>query len=138
MISLQEFKALLSKVDESGRKLDEISEVLGGADKLCEAACTDEVIRLLEIILDDRDGDISYWVWELDFGRKWKPGCVTDSDGTDIKLETAEDLYRYLWLQWISIYGRSAPPRCVGRIGDFTEAAGRNKAKRTRILAMTD
>ena len=96
MISLQEFKALLSKVDESGRKLDEISEVLGGADKLCEAACTDEVIRLLEMILDDRDGDISYWVWELDFGRKWKPGCVTDSDGTDIKLETAEDLYHYL------------------------------------------
>lgn len=39
--------------------------------------------------------DIEYFMWELDFGRKWKPGMVTYK-GKDIKMKTAADLWRDL------------------------------------------
>lgn len=39
--------------------------------------------------------DIEYFMYELDFGRKWKRGMVTDK-GRDIKLTTAEKLWNYL------------------------------------------
>ena len=40
--------------------------------------------------------DISYFAYELDYGKKWKPGTITEADGTDIKMETAEDLWDYI------------------------------------------
>lgn len=43
----------------------------------------------------DYGNDLAYWVYELDFGNKWRPGYVTE-DGTDIKLETEEDLWNFL------------------------------------------
>ena len=40
------------------------------------------------------DGDmIDYFCWELDFGKKWYPGCITEMDGTEIKLSTPEELW---------------------------------------------
>lgn len=96
MICLKQFKRFLNKIVRSNERIERISELLGRAEALYETSCMDEAIRMLEILCNDDSEMISYWAWELDFGRKWKPGCVTDSDGTDIKLETAEDLYHYL------------------------------------------
>lgn len=96
MICFEQFKGFIDKIVKSNEKIERISELLGGVEALYETSCMDEAIRMLEILCDDDSEMISYWAWELDFGRKWKPGCVTDSDGTDIKLETAEDLYHYL------------------------------------------
>lgn len=52
-------------------------------------------------ILEDACGDsttnwISYWLYELDRGANWEPGCVTDDNGNEIKLETLDDLYELL------------------------------------------
>lgn len=60
--------------------------------------CSCSVIKLLHMIFSDADFNewISYFCFELDFGRKWKPKIITEKDGTDIKLETSEDLYNYL------------------------------------------
>lgn len=55
-----------------------------------------DVVRLLENIMQDKGEWISYWVFELDFGRKYKDGTVTEADGSIIKLKTVEDLYNYL------------------------------------------
>lgn len=41
--------------------------------------------------------DISYYMWELDFGKKWKPGCLTIDD-KDIPLRNSEDLWNILML----------------------------------------
>ena len=38
---------------------------------------------------------ISYFCFELDFGREWKPGTISNN-GADVKLQTAEDLYNLL------------------------------------------
>lgn len=60
--------------------------------------CSSTVIGLLHNILGemDKDGWIDYFCFELDFGKKWKEGTITEKDGTDIVLKTAEDLYNLL------------------------------------------
>ena len=52
----------------------------------------DYYIKLLAVVMNDETELIYYFVWELDFGAKWKPGCITDN-GKDIKLQTIQDLW---------------------------------------------
>ena len=60
--------------------------------------CTSTVLRLLHSIagIKDKDEWIDYFCFELDFGKKWHEGMITNDDGTDIILKTAEDLYNLL------------------------------------------
>ena len=54
------------------------------------------VIDLLQSAMNDESEDISYFIYELDWGGKWKKGAYTDKDKKDIKLKTIEDLYNLL------------------------------------------
>ena len=54
------------------------------------------VIDLLAEIMGDSFGDIEYFCQELEFGKKYSPGVVTEADGTEIDISTAEKLYDYL------------------------------------------
>ena len=56
----------------------------------------DTIIRLLEFIFNDSHGWISYWCWELDFGKSFEDGDIVDEDGNNICLKTPEDLYELL------------------------------------------
>lgn len=56
----------------------------------------DDIVKLLEIIMEDKENDwIGYFCWELNFGRRYKPGMITDGD-KDIPLATTRDLYNLL------------------------------------------
>lgn len=54
------------------------------------------LVKLLEKSFNDENNWISYYIWELNFGRDWEPGCVTNEEGTDVKLQEVEDLYDLL------------------------------------------
>ena len=55
------------------------------------------VVKTLEIIFDDKiTGWISYWIWELNFGKRYTEGDVTEKDEIVIPLKTAEELYDFL------------------------------------------
>lgn len=58
-----------------------------------------ELIEVLAFIFDDVD-TIEYFVFGLDFGKTWKPGCITetDEDGNvvDIDLSSMDKLYDLL------------------------------------------
>ena len=57
----------------------------------------DDLVMVLDTITNDPNkdySDISYFLYELDCGKGWKPGMVIDSDGKDIKLETIDDLWK--------------------------------------------
>lgn len=61
--------------------------------------CADELLTLLEKIMHDTDKWISYFCYEIDFGREWEPGmCWADDDITEIPLQTIEDLWNVLTL----------------------------------------
>lgn len=56
----------------------------------------DNVVVLLEKLTDDEDHWISYWMFDLDCGRKYIDGCVRDEDGHIIFLKTIKDLWNLL------------------------------------------
>lgn len=58
---------------------------------------------LIELLTNEKEhyddpyyiNDISYYMWELDFGKKWAPGMVTFED-TDIPLRNSSDLWELI------------------------------------------
>ena len=54
------------------------------------------VVELLAEIMDDEMGDIEFFCYELDYGKKYEPGIVTDEEGNEIDISTPERLYDFL------------------------------------------
>lgn len=63
---------------------------------LFQPDCIDTAVKLLELVMEDSDGWISYYCWDLDFGRCYEDGMILDESGCNIKLKTIDDLYRIL------------------------------------------
>lgn len=51
---------------------------------------------LTDIMGDVESGWIGYWLYELECGKRWKPGAVEDEDGKEVKLQTIQDLWNVL------------------------------------------
>ena len=45
------------------------------------APAQDLIVHLLGLLMRDWGGEISYYVYDLDFGRKFEPGLLSDRDG---------------------------------------------------------
>lgn len=64
--------------------------------------CIDKIVSLLSKIMrcEDIDAygttDIDYFIYELDFGKKWPEYSVYNEQGTPIPMSTPEELYDYL------------------------------------------
>lgn len=60
--------------------------------------CVDTTMKLLHRLFGEKDANewISYFCFELDFGRKYKNNIVKDEHGKDIPLATFDDLYNLL------------------------------------------
>lgn len=56
----------------------------------------DNIIELLAMLTNDRDEWISYWIYELDFGKRADALECTDGEGNIIPLHTIEDLWTVL------------------------------------------
>lgn len=54
------------------------------------------VVELLTAMFDDEEELVEYWMYEMDFGRGWYEGCMTEADGTPVILPDAASLYDYL------------------------------------------
>ena len=53
------------------------------------------LVKVLEHVMRDEEGWISYWLYELDLGTEYTDGCVSDN-GEDVCLRTPSDLYKQL------------------------------------------
>lgn len=55
------------------------------------------VLNLLEKAIGDKYQYINYFIYDLDYGKKWKKRSVVDTkNGKFIKLKTISDLYDYI------------------------------------------
>lgn len=59
------------------------------------SAVTALIVLLGDLLYDTHDW-VGYYCFDLDFGRRWKPGCVKNGDGEDIPLRNPHELYRFL------------------------------------------
>lgn len=105
MISKEQFVKIIDRLRETN---DFVEETNDKARKLQDAVESDFfnamslsishesiVVELLENIFNDKDY-ISWWLYELDFGRKYKEYCIRDADEKAIDVSTAEKLYDFL------------------------------------------
>lgn len=66
-------------------------------DALVYSEYENELIQTMKdaLNLSESDDIIDYFICDLDFGRSYKPGAISDNNG-DIDLSTAEKLYDYI------------------------------------------
>jgi len=55
---------------------------------------TDQLIKILKIAMND-SYDIRYFIHDLDFGKKYYPGCIK-IDGKNFELKSSSDLWDLL------------------------------------------
>ena len=100
MLDYKDFEIYITALQRANDFQCEIMELVNkfnGDLGICDYPdCSKELIKLLTDVMDDEDEWIDYWCYELNFGRDWKRGYITDKDGNDIKLHTCWDLYKFL------------------------------------------
>lgn len=89
---IDDYKTMFDFTDE----MNELFDKYKTDGNIYPPMCTKTVTDLLEFIFNDKNQWISYWIFELDFGKKYEDGLVTQKDGTIIPLKTVEDLYNLL------------------------------------------
>lgn len=105
MITKEQFVKIINKLKEVDDFVDRTNE---NARKLNDATISDFfnasslsishesiVLELLENMFNDTE-ILSWWLYELDYGRKFKMGYIQDENGQDINLSTAGKLYDFL------------------------------------------
>ena len=86
---LKELRDIYDDINNAGRKLTSFS--------INNYEHEDLVFKILQEVFKDKENDwTGYYLYELDFGKKWCEGKITDKEGNDIPLKTAEDLYNIL------------------------------------------
>ena len=105
ILSKEEFVEVINKIQKIIEFDEKLHDLFYGYG--CEAPefpdLYDPLLKTLNKMFgleDEEDkyyiSDIDYFCIELDFGKKYHPGCVTEGDGTEVDLSTAEKLYDYI------------------------------------------
>ena len=98
-LTKQEFTKYIQSLQDNwdfNNKLIALFNEYYGDIGICEKPdCSIELMELLLKAMDDKSEWISYYCYELDFGRNWKPGMITDGTN-DIPLRTIDDLWDLL------------------------------------------
>ena len=104
MISKEKFVEIINRLKNYNELQNDINELFNesidnkemdfiNAGSIC-IGHESVVVYLLERMFDT--DMISYFIYELNYGEKYKAGCVLDANMTEIDLSTAEKLYDYL------------------------------------------
>lgn len=97
---IETIKAIQSQQEKDWENSDKLSEVLHSfVEPYDNSLLTEQIMDLLNNNFDikpHKDGnDIEYFIWDLEFGKKYYEGCYT-IDKENIPLATAEDLWNLL------------------------------------------
>jgi hypothetical protein len=105
LITKEEFVDIINKLRETSDLVDKVDTLFRESREnvecdFCNAASLQIshepiVVKLLQKIMRDKGEDISYFIYELDYGRDYKHGSVTDSNGI-VDMGTSEALYELL------------------------------------------
>lgn len=101
IITKEYFNEIMSDIKNTYKYQEGLNDYFSknGADGyIYQPDCVDTTMKLLHNIFKEKDADewISYFCFELDFGRKYKDGLVKDEFGKIIPLATFDDLYTLL------------------------------------------
>lgn len=85
---IKELRDIETKINEASKELDSFYISFSNHEQLS--------IDILQDLFDDKINDwIGYYIFDLNFGSKWKENCIT-MDDRDIPMRNAEELYKIL------------------------------------------
>lgn len=92
------FTYIVNKMDELYQEQEIFNNVLKTLDSdFGGCLIHNKTISLLEEVLkklvNDKYDYIGYYLWELNFGKDYKDGVITEANGDIIKLSNPEELY---------------------------------------------
>ena len=92
------FTYIVNKMDELYQEQEVFNNVLKTLDNdFGGCLIHNKTISLLEEVLkklvNDKYDYIGYYLWELNFGKDYKDGVITEANGDIIKLSNPEELY---------------------------------------------
>ena len=104
MITKERFIQIINRLENYNKLQEQINSLFeeyidNKENDFCNAGsiCIGHESVVVELLENMFDTDmISYWIYELDYGRKYKDGYVQDEEGNIIDLSTLEQLYDYL------------------------------------------
>ena len=106
ILSEQEFVDILNRLREASDLQEQVDKLFRNSrenieNDFCNAAALQishesTVVFLLKKMLHDEYEYIDYFVYELDYGRKYEAGMITDENGQDIDIHTPELLYDFI------------------------------------------
>ena len=109
-LTRREFVDILNRLREATELVDKVEELFRDSREnlecdFCNGAglqISHEgiVVKLLEKLMHDTFGNISYFIYELDYGREYQEGCISDKNG-NIDISTPEKLYDFLMLEYV-------------------------------------
>ena len=95
--TMQDLKVLEDDIRDVDIALKKLDPDFGG---FYISRCLTLTLDLLKAAMNDEYDYIGYYIFEIDWGKKWKPGTITENNGKkDIKLKTLEDLYNYITIK---------------------------------------
>lgn len=104
-----EFVEILNRLREATELVDKVEELFRSSREnlecdFCNGAglqISHEgiVVKLLEKLMKDSFGNISYFIYELNYGREYQEGCVSDKNG-NVDIGTPEKLYDFLMVEY--------------------------------------
>lgn len=101
ILTLEDFQSVMDEWYRCRQYQEELNAVLNkhGSGAVAMPDCSWALQITLETMFCDDPtamSDIEYFVYELDFGKKYRDGMVTDGKGNYIRLATVVDLYNLL------------------------------------------
>ena len=104
MISKERFIQIINRLENYNKLQEKINSLFDECidnkeNDFCNAGsiCIGHESVVVELLENMFNSDmISYWIYELDYGKKYKAGCVLDENMNEIDLSTPEKLYDYL------------------------------------------
>jgi len=106
VLSQEEFVDIINRLREASDLQEQVNRIFrnsrenlendfGNAAAL-QISHESTVVFLLKKVLCDKYDHIEYFIYELDYGRKYESGMITDENGQDIDIHTPELLYDFI------------------------------------------
>lgn len=104
MITKERFIQIIKRLENYNKLQEQINSLFDECidnkeNDFCNAGsiCIGHESVVVELLENMFNTDmISYWIYELDYGREYKDGYVQDGEGNNIDISTVEKLYDYL------------------------------------------
>ena len=94
----EQFCKLMNSCRDAFLKEEKLNSALYDVDPgnaLCLPTQQNVILSYLKEVFNDENEWVYYFACDLEYGRAWRPGMITD-DGKDIPMKTVEELYDLL------------------------------------------